>query len=196
MAGRRVRGEAVVTRSGLEGGAVYALSAALRDSLAQAAPAVLSVDLCPDRDPDALAARLAAVGRRQSLANRLRKAAGLAPAAVALWRECVDPAAATATPGALAASLKAVPVPVFALAPIERAISTAGGIARAALDERFMLNGLPGVFACGEMLDWDAPTGGYLLQAAFATGRAAGQGALSWLAFSVAGAAPAGQSLR
>ncbi|MCK8786706.1 TIGR03862 family flavoprotein [Roseomonas sp. NAR14] len=183
-----VRGEMVVTAAGLEGGAVYALSAALREALATG-EARLLLDLRPDLEAAELARRLGAPRRGQSLGSVLRKGLGLSPVAAALLREGTDgPAALPADPAALAARIKALALPVAGMAGLERAISTAGGLCWEALDSRLMLRDLPGVFAAGEMLDWDAPTGGYLLQASFATGRAAALGALAWLG--AAGDAP------
>jgi uncharacterized flavoprotein (TIGR03862 family) len=176
LAGRTVRGEAMISRTGLEGGAIYALSRELRAGLATSDWCSVTLDLRPDLDVTQLAARLAKVPRKQSLSNRLRKGAGLSPQAISVWRDCVQ-GRTFATEEALADSIKAVEVRVTGLQPIGRAISTAGGIAADQVDARFMLKQLPGVFVCGEMLDWDAPTGGYLLQACFATGRAAGEGA-------------------
>ncbi len=172
--GRTVRGEAVVTADGIEGGAVYALSAPLRDAVSARGSAVATLDLRPDLDPAALAARLAAPRRAQSLSNWLRKTAGLPPVAIGLLREG---GAVPDDPGALAARIKAVPLRLVGTRPLDQAISSAGGIALDELDEHLMLRRLPGVFAAGEMLDWEAPTGGYLLQAAFSTGWAAGEGA-------------------
>ncbi len=176
VAGRTVYGEAMISQSGLEGGAIYALSRELRDVLAASDQADLQLDLRPDLDAAQLAARLAKVPRKQSLTNRLRKAAGLSPQAISVWRDWVDWKSLD-TDAALADSLKTVVVTLTGIQPIDRAISSAGGIAPGELDDNFMLAKLPGVFVCGEMLDWDAPTGGYLLQACFATGRAAGRGA-------------------
>lgn len=176
VAGRTVRGEAMISRSGLEGGAIYALSRDLRHMFASSAQGELQLDLRPDLDVDQLVANFSKVPRKQSLTNRLRRAAGLSPQAISVWRDCVDWKTLD-TDEALAHSLKAVAVKVTGLQPIDRAISSAGGIAAGGVTESFMLRSLPGVFVCGEMLDWDAPTGGYLLQACFATGRAAGAGA-------------------
>ena len=180
----RVRGEAVVTREGLEGGAVYALSRPLREAIARDGGATLTVDLRPDMDEASLAAKLSAPRGKQSLSNSLRKALKLPPAATALLHEATT-ARGRPLPSLpaeeLAALIKAVPVHLTGAQPIASAISTAGGIRFDALDERFMLKALPGVFAAGEMLDWEAPTGGYLLQACFATGVAAAEGALAWL---------------
>ncbi|MEO1161424.1 MAG: TIGR03862 family flavoprotein, partial [Pseudomonadota bacterium] len=179
LAGRTVRGEAIISRSGLEGGAIYAVSRELRDALANSGQCDLQLDLRPDLDVSQLAARLAKVPRKQSLSNRLRKTAGLSPQAISVWRDCVHPMTFQ-TDEALAGSLKTVVVTVTGIGSIDRAISSAGGIAAGEVDADFMLTKLPGVFVCGEMLDWDAPTGGYLLQACFATGNAAGEGAAAF----------------
>ena len=157
--GETVRGEAVLTADGIEGGVIYALSRPLRDAIEAEGSAVLTLDLRPDLDTAALARRLGGPG--QSLANALRRG-GLAPAAAGLVRE-------VGGSGPLAERVKALPLRLVGTRPIERAISSAGGIALAELDAGFMLRRLPGVFAVGEMLDWEAPTGGYLLQAAFST---------------------------
>jgi uncharacterized flavoprotein (TIGR03862 family) len=180
FAGQASRAEAMITAYGVEGGGVYALGAALREAIARAGSAELMVDLRPDLDEPALAARLAAVPSSQSLSNRLRKAARLSPLTTGLLREAHGPSLSS-DPAALARSIKAAPLKLTAAQPIARAISTAGGVALDALDERLMLKALPGVFCAGEMLDWEAPTGGYLLQACFATGVAAGQGVMDWL---------------
>jgi len=180
----RVRGEAVVTREGLEGGAVYALSRPLREAIARDGGATLTVDLRPDMDEASLAAKLSAPRGKQSLSNSLRKALKLPPAATALLHEATTArgrALSSLPAEELAALIKAVPVHLTGAQPIASAISTAGGIRFDALDPHFMLKALPGVFAAGEMLDWEAPTGGYLLQACFATGVAAAEGALAWL---------------
>jgi uncharacterized flavoprotein (TIGR03862 family) len=174
------KGEAIITQSGVEGGVFYALSAPIRDAIARQGAATPMLDLRPDLPAEALAKRLAAVPRAQSLSNRLRKAAGLAPAAIALLREATGNALPE-QPEALAALIKAVPLRLTGIEPLERAISSAGGVALSAVDERLMLRAHPGLFIAGEMLDWEAPTGGYLLQACFATGFAAGHGAAAWL---------------
>lgn len=179
--GRTSRGEAIITASGLEGGAVYALSPAIREALARDGIAALSLDLRPDISADALATRLASARKGDSRANVLRKSARLSPAAVALLREATANQL-PAEPAALAGLIKAVPLKAHALADIAAAISTAGGVAWSEVDEHFMLRKLPGIFCAGEMLDWEAPTGGYLLQACFATGRAAGLGVAAHLA--------------
>lgn len=186
VAGRTVRGEAMISRTGLEGGAIYAVSRELRAVLAAHGHCDLQLDLRPDLEAGALAARLAKVPRKQSLSNRLRKAAGLSPQAISVWRDCVD-VQAIQSDEELASSLKAVAVKVTEIQPLDRAISSAGGIAVSEVDPNFMLKKLPGVFVCGEMLDWDAPTGGYLLQACFATGRAAGEAAAEYAQHNAAG---------
>ncbi len=186
FSGQRVRGEAVITRDGLEGGAVYALSPLLREAIDASGEAVLVVDLLPEMDLDAATRRFSAPRGKQSLSNALRKALSLSPAAIALAQEVTKGKLGAMTPDAMAVFLKAVPVTLTGVAPIERAISTAGGVRFDAIGDDFMLKRKPGVFVAGEMLDWEAPTGGYLLQACFATGVAAGEGALRYLALSKA----------
>jgi uncharacterized flavoprotein (TIGR03862 family) len=179
-----VRGEAIVTRTGLEGGAVYALSGVLRDAIVASGEAILQIDLRPDIAEAALAKALSAPRGKQSLSNFLRKAAGLPPVAIGLLRESAQPTGDLAAMPAdtLAARIKALPIRLTGTAPIARAISSAGGISFGEIDDHFMLRNMPGVFVAGEMLDWEAPTGGYLLQACFSTGAAAARGALAWLA--------------
>jgi hypothetical protein len=179
-----VRGEVGITRTGVEGGAIYALSAELREAIADAGHAVLHIALRPDIEMSNLVARLSASRGKQSLSNFLRKAAQLPPVAIGLLHEASMASGATLSslsPANLAGFINSVPVNLNGVAPIARAISSAGGICLDELDADFMLRRLPGVFAAGEMLDWEAPTGGYLLQASFATGVAAGRGALQWL---------------
>jgi uncharacterized flavoprotein (TIGR03862 family) len=178
----RVRGEAVVSRDGIEGGAVYALSARLRDAIERDGEALLTVDLLPDRDVASIASRLNAPRGKQTLSNVLRKVLALSPAAIALAQEAMQGKLSTLVPDAMAAFLKAVPVTLIGVAPIDRAISSAGGIGFNEIDDSFMLKTMPGVFVAGEMLDWEAPTGGYLLQACFATGFAAGEAAARYVA--------------
>jgi uncharacterized flavoprotein (TIGR03862 family) len=172
------RGEAVVTRSGLEGGAIYALIPHLRGALDANGTAELFVDLKPDMAHSELAGRLAVPRRGTTLTNHLRKAAHLDPVAIGLLRETALPE----EPEALAESIKAVPLKVNGLAPLDRAISTAGGVAWSGLDADLMSVAQPGLFVAGEMLDWEAPTGGYLLQGTFATASKAAHGLLNWLA--------------
>jgi uncharacterized flavoprotein (TIGR03862 family) len=171
----RVRGEAVVAGYGIEGGAVYALGAAPHAGLA-AGEAVLQLDLKPDLTLEDLAARLGRPRRGDSLTNFLRKAANLPPIAGALLR-ALRPESVSGTPAAVAAALKALPLRLTGTAPIDRAISTAGGVQWSALDAGLQVRQRPGLFLAGEMLDWEAPTGGYLLQACLATGRWAGNAA-------------------
>ena len=178
-----VRGEAIVTRTGIEGGAVYALSAELREAIDRGR-ATLHVALRPDLDMKELIAKISVPRGKQSLSNFLRKAVSLSPVAIGLLQEAAKASGtslASLSPADLASLINAVPIELTGVAPIARAISTAGGIAFSELDADFMIRRLPGVFAAGEMLDWEAPTGGYLLQASFATGAAAGRGALKWL---------------
>jgi uncharacterized flavoprotein (TIGR03862 family) len=179
-----LRGEAMITRSGLEGGAIYALSAELREAIANSRQATLHIALRPDLEMQDLMAQLSRPRGRQSLSNFLRKAVHLSPAAIGLLQETAIASGvslSSLSTAALAGLINAVPVELNGLAPIARAISTAGGISFDELDAGFMIRGLPGLFAAGEMLDWEAPTGGYLLQASFATGAAAGRGVLKWL---------------
>ena len=178
--GRTARGDVMLTASGLEGGPVYALSATLRDALAQGRHVQLLLDLRPDLDPAALADRLRTRRPKDSTSNHLRRAAGLSPAAVAVLRHGHGPVATE--PTVLARQIAAVPLTLVAPRPIDRAISSAGGIVLDEVDETFMLRRKPGTFVVGEMLDWEAPTGGYLLQATFATAVAAAHGALAWIA--------------
>jgi uncharacterized flavoprotein (TIGR03862 family) len=182
--GKALRGEAVITRSGIEGGAIYALSANLREAIIASGETTLHIALRPDLDQNDLIARLSPARGKQSFSNWLRKAAQLSPVGIGLLQEAAILSGAPASslsPAALAGLVNAVPVRLNGIAPIARAISTAGGISFSEIDARFMIRRLPGVFAAGEMLDWEAPTGGYLLQASFATGAAAGRGALKWL---------------
>jgi hypothetical protein len=179
-----VRGEAVITRAGLEGGAIYALSADLREAILAAGQATLRVALRPDLEMNDLIARLSAPKGKQSFSNWLRKAVHLSPVGIGLLQEA---AMASGVPlssrsaASLAELINAVPIQLNGVAPMARAISTAGGISFDEIDTDFMIRRLPGVFAAGEMLDWEAPTGGYLLQASFATGAAAGRGMLKYL---------------
>jgi hypothetical protein len=178
---QRVRGEALVTNSGIEGGAVYALSGALRDAIAARGEAILHVDLRPDVSLVDLAGRLAKPRGKQSLSTFLRKAAGLSPIEIGLLNETARAELAGMTPMALAGLVKALPLRLEAPAAMARAISTAGGISWDEVDAHLMLRAIPGTFVAGEMLDWEAPTGGYLLQACLATGAVAGRGAAGWL---------------
>ena len=179
----RLRGEAMVTRHGLEGGVIYALSAAIRDAIEKDGSARLWIDLRPDATASDLAARIAQAPANQSVANRLRKAVHLTPLETNLLREAHGKDLPT-DPEALATAIKGAPITLSGIRPIDRAISTAGGVTLDAVDEHLMLRARPGVFVAGEMLDWEAPTGGYLLQASFATGVAAANGVLQRLGVS------------
>jgi uncharacterized flavoprotein (TIGR03862 family) len=174
-----VRGEAMITQTGLEGGVIYALSARLRDTIQAEGSATIGLDLRPDLSLAALEERLGGPRRSQSLANTLRKQASLSPEAIGLLQEALHSGTVVDT---LPGLIKSLPVRLLSPAAIERAISSAGGLRAEVLDASLMLRNRPGVFAAGEMLDWEAPTGGYLLQACFSTGAAAGNGALAWLA--------------
>lgn len=184
-------GEAVVTRSGLEGGALYALSADIRASLTQMPVASLAIDLRPDVDEARLLKQLSAPRGKTSTSNHLRKAAGLSPVAIGLLYEAAlrMPEGSgggagnlrTLAPEEIARLVKSLPLDVVGLSGIDRAISSAGGVRLDEVDENFMLRTKPGVFVAGEMLDWEAPTGGYLLQACFATGVAAARGVITHL---------------
>jgi predicted flavoprotein YhiN len=167
------RGEAVITKRGLEGGGIYSVSRGIREGH------TLSVDLFPDRTAKDLCARLARPRGKASWANHLRKVLKPGAARTALLNEFGRPL--PSNPDALAALIKALPVGPVQLAPLDEAISTAGGVTRGALTDDLMLRYLPGVFCAGEMLDWEAPTGGYLLTACLATGRWAGRSAADYL---------------
>lgn len=175
------QGEAMITSRGIEGGVIYALSPALRDAIAQEGQAHIMLDLRPAMTVEALAQKLSAPRGSKSLSSFLRSA-GFSPLAVALLREVTTgEQLAAMNPPALAARLKALPLTLTATAGMARAISSAGGIKQEALNEDFMFTNAPGLFAAGEMLDWEAPTGGYLLQACFSTGVAAAKGMLRYL---------------
>ena len=174
------QGEFIVTEHGVEGGLIYTFSAPLRDALAAKGKAVLHVDLAPARDLQKLTVELSRPRGKNSLSNYLRKYAGLEGVKAALLREVLAPADFD-NAKLLAETIKSFPLTVTAPRPLAEAISTAGGVAFRALDDNLMLRAAPGTFCAGEMLDWEAPTGGYLLTACFATGRWAGQGALRWL---------------
>lgn len=169
-------GEMMITASGIEGSVVYALSAPLRDAIATNGSATLSVDLAPDRTRDALAEALARPRGSRSLADHLRRTVGISGVQAALLRE-VLPVEALNDTAHLAAAIKALPLVLTAPRPLEEAISTAGGVRFEALDTTGSAPARPAVFYAGEMLDWEAPTGGYLLTACLALGRAAGQAA-------------------
>ncbi|MBA1257046.1 TIGR03862 family flavoprotein [Pseudomonas oryzihabitans] len=182
LAGQPPRqGEFVLTDTGIEGSLVYALSAEIRTAIERDGQATLTLDLAPQRDLTELGRALAKPRGSQSLANHLRRHAGIDGARAALLRELAPPETFQDM-GRLAEACKAVSLTVVRARPLAEAISSAGGVPLEALDDGLMLRQLPGVFCAGEMLDWEAPTGGYLLTACFASGRAAGQGVLRWLA--------------
>jgi uncharacterized flavoprotein (TIGR03862 family) len=173
-------GELVVTDTGIEGGVVYALSAALREGIEQNGAATLELDLAPGWELTRLVDELSRPRGSRSLSSHVQSRTGLKGVKMGLLREVLV-AEEVAQPERLAAAIKALPLRLVRPRPLAEAISSAGGVRLDALDERLMLRALPGVFCAGEMLDWEAPTGGYLLTACFATGRAAGQGVLEWL---------------
>ena len=176
--GHSLRGECVLTEHGIEGGAIYALSAGLRDAIERDGFAELIIDLRPDVSLETLAARLGRPRGGQSMASVLRKSGGLPPVAAALVRE---PGPLPADPAELAARIKALPLRLTGVRPIARAISTAGGLSFDDVTPELMVASKPGLFVAGEMLDWEAPTGGYLLQACVASGRAAGAAAAEFV---------------
>ena len=176
FAGKTLQGEAVVTRGGLEGGVIYALSALLRDAIETDGEAVLKLDLRPSLSLSELTDRLHAPRGSQSFATYLRKAAGLSPVAIGLMRESLNGSSLPTDVHALASLIKGTKIRLTETAPLARAISSAGGVRKDELDEHFMLKKKPGVFIVGEMLDWEAPTGGYLLQACFSTAVRAAEG--------------------
>jgi uncharacterized flavoprotein (TIGR03862 family) len=178
--GRTIRGEANVTKRGLEGGAIYAIAGSVRDALAGGRDGTLHVDLRPDLSGEDVARGLARERGKQSLSTFLRKAAGLSPVAIGLMREGFGPAL-PGGPADLAAAIKAVPLRVSGTDSLDRAISSAGGVPFDEVDQDLMLTRRPGIFVAGEMLDWEAPTGGYLLQGCMATGAAAARGVLARL---------------
>ncbi|WP_460546592.1 TIGR03862 family flavoprotein [Hymenobacter frigidus] len=178
--GPEVRGEIMLTEYGVEGTPVYTLTPQLRAALASDGPAVLHLNLKPDLTAEALRQKLSQPRGKASFSDLLKKTLSLSPAVPTLLRESYSEAA-TLAPAALAELLRAVPLTVAGLRPLDEAISTAGGIAFAALDEHLMLRQQPGIFVAGEMLDWEAPTGGYLLQGCFSTGAWAARGMLDFI---------------
>ena len=178
------RGEAMITRRGIEGGAIYALSAQLREAIATSGRAKIDVALRPDVKTGDLIVRLSGPRGKQTFSNWLRKAAQISPVGIGLMQEAAISSGvplSSLTAADLATRINAVPIQLDGVDPITRAISSAGGVCFSEIDLQFMIRRLPGVFVAGEMLDWEAPTGGYLLQACFATGAAAGRGVLNWL---------------
>jgi uncharacterized flavoprotein (TIGR03862 family) len=173
-------GECVITATGIEGSLIYALSAPIREAINRHGQATIHLDLLPGRPVDKLQAALSKPRGSRSMAKHLHSQVGIDGVKAALLRELSD-AATFADPALLARAIKALPLTLVKTRPLDEAISSAGGVTFEAMDERLMLKALPGVFCAGEMLDWEAPTGGYLLTACFASGRAAGLGMLNWL---------------
>jgi uncharacterized flavoprotein (TIGR03862 family) len=174
------QGEFVITQTGVEGSLIYAAAALLRDEIVVTGHATFHLDLLPDKTPAQIQDSLNRPRGSRSLSSHLQSRLGLKGVKAGLLRECL-PAEHFTDLARLAAGIKALPIRLLAPRPLDEAISSAGGVPFEALDERLMLRARPGVFCAGEMLDWEAPTGGYLLTTCFATGRAAGQGALAWL---------------
>jgi len=174
------QGEFVITKTGVEGGVIYAVSAYLRDQIEADGSAILKLDLAPDRDQARLTRDLSRHRGKRTMATHLQRRAHIAGVKAALLHEVI-PKEDFSDPVRLAAAIKSLPVKLVAARPMAEAISTAGGVRFEELDERLMIRKLPGLFCAGEMLDWEAPTGGYLLTACFATGRTAGVGAVTWL---------------
>ena len=180
VAGVQRQGEFNITAHGVEGGLIYALSAPLRDALAAQAAVSLTLDLAPGRSLERLTADLARPRGRDTLAKHLRRQAGIEGVKAGLLREFCTPEQLTVAATA-AGAIKSLSLPLQAARPLDEAISSAGGVEFAALDERLMLSAHPGLFCAGEMLDWEAPTGGYLLTACLASGFVAGEGIAGWL---------------
>ena len=176
----RQQGDLMVTTTGIEGGLIYALSARLRDEIATTGAAIIYLDLTPGKDLPRVIAEIAHPRGSRSMASHLQSRANIKGVKTGLLRERVLPSDFT-SPERLAASIKSLPLRLIAPRPLDETISSAGGVAFEALDEYLMVRAMPGVFCAGEMLDWEAPTGGYLLTACFASGRTAGLGALAYL---------------
>ncbi len=177
---RSLQGECVLTETGIEGSVIYAISADLRDAITRDGEAMLWLDLAPGRDVARLREALAQPRGKRSLGEHLRRQTGLDAAKIALLFEVLGRDAGSDI-GLLAHTIKRLPLKLLRPRPMAEAISTAGGVRLEALDDALMLRAMPGVFCAGEMLDWEAPTGGYLLQACFASGLRAGRGAAAWL---------------
>lgn len=176
-----IRSEAVLSQYGIEGTGIYALSGILREQCKVTGSAQLIIDLLPDFSLEKIQQRLSHPRGKNSLGNFLRKQLNLSQVKLALLRELTDKSL-YGNSQQLASALKGLPLTLTGMRPIDEAISTAGGVAFPEIDANYMVKKMPGIFCAGEMLDWDAPTGGYLLTGCFATGRAAGQGVLNWLA--------------
>ena len=176
----RQQGEFIVTREGVEGSLVYAAAALLRDEIEAKGRAVMLLDLVPDRTHEWLVGKLSKPRGSRSMASHLEKTVGIKGVKAGLLREFLSKEDFSNVES-LAHFIKSLPVPLMATRPLDEAISSAGGVTFESLDENLMLRSLPGVFCAGEMLDWEAPTGGYLITACMASGYAAGQGVLEWL---------------
>lgn len=180
------QGDCTITTTGIEGSLIYALSAPLRDEIAISGTSTLTLDLAPGKSLASLIEKISQPRGKQSMANHLRKRLGIEGVKAGLLRELV-PAADFNDPSKLCSAIKALPIKLIATRPIAEAISSAGGVSFDTVNENLMIRALPGIFCAGEMLDWEAPTGGYLLTACFASGRMAGVGVLDWLASSNTG---------
>jgi uncharacterized flavoprotein (TIGR03862 family) len=176
----RQQGEFVVTKEGVEGSLIYAASSLFRDEIEASGSAIMTLDLAPDRSQEWLQERLSRPRGSRTVASHLERAVNIKGVKAGLLRELLSKEV-FADPERLAGSIKYLPMTLIAPRPLDEAISSAGGVRFESVDEHLMLRSVPGVFCAGEMLDWEAPTGGYLLTACFASGYAAGQGVLSWL---------------
>jgi hypothetical protein len=176
----RKQGELMISASGIEGGLIYALSAGLRDKIAASGTVQVYLDLLPDKDQNQVMNAIAHPRGSRSMSSHLQSRLGIKGVKAGLLRELVT-AQDYADPRRLSAAVKSLPLTLLAPRPLDEAISSAGGVMFESMDKHLMIRGLPGVFCAGEMLDWEAPTGGYLLTACFASGKAAGLGALDWL---------------
>jgi uncharacterized flavoprotein (TIGR03862 family) len=174
------QGEMIVTTEGIEGSLIYKMSALLREQIASTGMALIYLDLAPGKTKQFLIDKLTQSRAKDSLANHLRKRVGIDGVKAALLREVLLKKDVN-DPIRLASTIKAVPIKLLATRPLDEAISSAGGVAFETLDDNLMIRSMPGVFCAGEMLDWEAPTGGYLLTVCFASGRVAGEGVLAWL---------------
>jgi uncharacterized flavoprotein (TIGR03862 family) len=174
------QGEFIVTKKGVEGGLIYAASAMIRDEISAQGKAIISLDMAPDRSLEWLAEKLSKPRRSRTIASHLEKTVGIKGVKAGLLHEFL-PKEDFAKVERLAFFIKNLPIPLIAPRPLDEAISTAGGVMFESLDENLMIRSMPGVFCAGEMLDWEAPTGGYLLTACFASGYTAGTGVLKWL---------------
>jgi uncharacterized flavoprotein (TIGR03862 family) len=176
----RQQGEFIVTKQGVQGSLVYAASALMRDEIEANGKAVMMLDMTPDRSYEWLVEKLSKPRGSRSMSSHLEKTVGLKGVKVGLLYEFVSKED-LANVNRLASLIKQLPIPLVAPRPLDEAISSAGGVTFESLDENLMIREMPGVFCAGEMLDWEAPTGGYLLTACFASGRVAGSGVLKWL---------------